>query len=274
MKTFYSILSAVINPVSGEKISLGLLLTNGNTSFFDYSDSRLSLLSSLIDKESKKFIRQYLKSIENVIAKIDINQDQFTILDEVGKNLIMNETYIEYLSIYNQNVISFSKPHSIDIEVNEIVFSNLFSKFIDEETKVKTDCKSNIQLVKTNFFPKVSEHFLIEKEFTSINFSQIILPITIDIIGKNDHYVMGQFFDLEKSIYHIKNDYYDYHQMDEILKTAKKFLISSEPLKDKYPQQHYFWNEIRKQKGNTYLDISETEMIEEYAKEHQVSPVI
>jgi hypothetical protein len=93
MNTFYSILSAVINPVSGEKISVGLLLSDGNRSLFDFSENRLSLLNSLVDKETKKFIRQYLKSIDTVLNKIDINQDQLTILDETGKtSWLMNPT--------------------------------------------------------------------------------------------------------------------------------------------------------------------------------------
>jgi hypothetical protein len=146
MNTFYSILSAVINPVSGEKISVGLLLSDGNRSLFDFSENRLSLLNSLIDKETKKFIRQYLKSIDTVLNKIDINQDQLTILDEAGKNLVVNEPYIAYLSVYNQNVISFSNPVSIDVKVEEQVFIALFSKFIDDETNVKSHIKSHFQL--------------------------------------------------------------------------------------------------------------------------------
>jgi hypothetical protein len=145
MKTFYSILSAVINSVSGEKISLGLLLSDGNKSIFNFSENRLSLLSSIVDKDTRKFIRQYLKSIENIIGKIDINHDQMTILDETGKNIIMNEQYIGYLSVYNQNVISFSNPVSITVEVNESIFAKLFSRFIDDETNLKTNYKSNIQ---------------------------------------------------------------------------------------------------------------------------------
>lgn len=137
MNTFYSILSAVINPVSGEKISVGLLLSDGNRSLFDFSENWLSLLNSLVDKETKKFIRHYLKSIESVLDKIDLNQEQLTILDEAGKNLAVNESYIAYLSVYNQNVISFSKPVSIDVKVEEQVFTALFSKFIDEETHNK-----------------------------------------------------------------------------------------------------------------------------------------
>mgnify|MGYP000872417108 FL=1 len=273
MKTFYSILSAVINPVSGEKISLGLLLSDGNSSLFDFSDSRLSLISSLIDKETKKFIRQYLKSIENVINKIDVNQDQLTIFEKEGKNLIINESYIGYLSTYSQNVISFSKPVAIDVKVEGHFFEKLFTKFIDEETVVEPSRRSSIQIIKTEFFPRVSRHFTIEKEFTPEHDKKIVLPVTIDLFGKNEIYVIGQFLDLEKSVYHIKNEYFDYHQLTEVFPKSHKFLISNEPQKTKYPQQHYFWNEIRKQKKHSYVDISELGTIEDYAINHQVVPV-
>lgn len=273
MKTFYSILSVVINPVSGEKVSLGLLLSDGNTSLFDFSDNRFSLVGSLIDKERKKFVRQYLRSVENVIKKIDVNQDQLTILDGEGKNLIINEAYIGYLSTYSQNVISFSKPVAIDVKVENSVFEALFSRFIDEETAVETSRKNSIQLIKNDFFPRVQNHFATEKEFTPEKYPKVILPITIDLFGKNEIYVMGQFLDLEKSIFYIKSDFFNYYQLAVLYSESKKFLISHEPQKDKYPQQHYFWSEIRKQKGHSFVDISELEIIEKYAEKHQVMPV-
>ena len=272
MKTFYSILSAVINPVSGEKISLGLLLADGNRSLFDFSETRLSLIGTLIDRESKKFVKQYLRSIENVINNIDINHDQLTIFEKEGKNLIINEPYIDYLSTYSQNVISFSKPVAIDVKIEKQIFETLFSKFINEETKIEQSYKSNIRILKTEFFPRVQNHFSIEKEITPEKYPKVILPVTIDLFGKNEIYVIGQFLDPEKNIYHIKNDYYDYRQLTEAYTKSKKFLISNEPQKEKYPQQHYFWKEIRSQKKHTYVDISELGIIEEYAVEHNVKP--
>jgi ribosomal protein S17 len=59
---------------------------------------------------------------------------------------VVNEPYIAYLSVYNQNVISFSNPVSIDVKVEEQVFIALFSKFIDDETNVKSHIKSHFQL--------------------------------------------------------------------------------------------------------------------------------
>ncbi len=273
MKTFYSILSAVINPISGEKISVGLLLSDGNRSLFDFSENRLSLLNSLIDKETRRFIRQYLKSVETVLCKIDISQDQLTIFDEAGKNLLVNEPYISYLSIYNQNVVSFSKPVSIEVKVEEQVFTTLFSRFIDDETNLKSHLKNHFQVIKSDFLPQIREYYSIEKEITPDRFRQILLPVSIDLLGKNDRHVSGQFFDLEKSVYHIKNDWFDYNQVNKVIKPGKKFVISAEPEKSKFPQQHYFWKELRKIKAHTFLDVSNLEEIKEYAKKHDVKPV-
>lgn len=272
MKTFYSILSAVINPSTGEKISLGLLLSDGNQSRFSFSENRISLLNDLLDKETRRFIRQYLKSIENVIEKIDINEMQTSIFEETGKNVIVNEPYIAYLNVYNQNVIAFSKPVSIDVAVNDQIFSTLFGKFIDETTP-KTNIRKNILIVKTEFLPRVKPYYTIEKELSTSDYPNLVLPVTIDLFGKNEDFVMGQFFDLEKHLNFIKNDYYDYQQVQQIIKTGKRFTISSEPDKAKYPQQHHFWQEIRKQKGVTYVNINELDTIEAYAKEHGVVPV-
>ena len=273
MKTFYSILSAVINPSTGEKISVGLLLSDGNRSEFSFSDNRLSLLNGLLDKETRRFIRQYLKTIENVIEKIDINEMQTSIFEETGKNVIVNEPYISYLNVYNQNVIAFSKPVSIDVPVNDQIFSALFGKFIDHETTPKTNIRKNILIVKTEFLPRVKPYYSIEKELSTSEYPNLILPVTIDLFGKNEDFVIGQFFDLEKNVNFIKNDYFDYQQVKETIKTGKRFAISSEPEKNKYPQQHYFWNEIRNQPEITYVDINELEIIEDYAKEHGVVPV-
>jgi hypothetical protein len=273
MQTFYSILSAVINPSTGEKISLGLLLSDGNQSLFHFSDNRLTLLNDLLDKETKKFVRLYLKSIENIIEKYDVNQNQLTIFEETGKNVIINEPYIAYLSAYNQNVITFSRPVLIDIPVNQEIFSSLFVKFIDNESNIKSGVQKNIQIVKTEFLPKIRNFYSVEKEMTPLDFPNLILPVTIDFMGMNDEYVIGQFFELEKSINFIKSDYFDYQQIKETIQPGKRFIISSEPEKIRYPQQHYFWDEIRKQQDCTYLDINELEEIESYAIQHGVKPV-
>ena len=101
---------------------------------------------------------------------------------------------------------------------------------------------------------------------------RIILPVTVDLFGKNEIHVMGQFFDLEKPIKNIKADMFDYQQVATIYKKSKKFIVSSEPDKIIQAEKHHFWSAIRKQRSHTYVDISEIEIIEQYAKEHNVVP--
>ncbi len=62
--------------------------------------------------------------------------------------------------------------------------------------------------------------------------------------------------------------------LKEALGEAKGFLISSEPNKNKFPSQHDIWNSIRNWNDSEYIDISESQKIEDYATQHGVVPLI
>jgi hypothetical protein len=273
MKTFYSILSAVINPSTNENLSLGLLLSDGNNSFFSYSRNRFSILKEMIQPEKKKFIDSYLKSIKKIIDKVDINEIQSTILIEEGKNIIVNEKYIDYLSVYNNNVITFSKPVSIDVEVRPEIFDKLFARFISEETLPMPKASSDINFLKSDFCLKVNKYFSIDKTFTHSDSPKLLLPVTIDLFGQNKIPVMAQFLDLSKKTNFIKSDLYDFQLVSEMFRNGKKFVISSEPDKVKFAEQHYAWSVLRKIKKFEYIEHDEIGKIEEYASMHNVVPV-
>jgi hypothetical protein len=113
MKAFYSILSAVINSVSGEKISLGLLLSDGNTSIFNYSNNRLSLVNSIVDNESQIINFNDCQEINNEVLEI-LNLNNVSISGGIGFNfgipffllavakfrpgISRNRTYINYIN--------------------------------------------------------------------------------------------------------------------------------------------------------------------------------
>lgn len=119
-----------------------------------------------------------------MIEKIDINEMQTSIFEETGKNVIVNEPYIAYLNVYNQNVNAFSKPVSIDVAVNDQIFSTLFGKFIDLETTPKTNIRKNILIVKTEFLPRVKPYYTIEKELSTSDYPNLVLPVTIESYAK------------------------------------------------------------------------------------------
>ena len=274
MNTFYSIVSATINPHTNEKISLGLVLSDGRKSLFSFSGNRLSIVKSIVSKEQYLFIRDYLNSFDRIIDRIDKNPEKQISLEDLEDKIIINEPYFDYMSIYGQNIITVSKPTVIDINVNDNNYKKLFFKFIHSEEEPESKAKKKILQVKDSFLDKVSDHFSIEKELLPKEHKGLKLPVTVDMFGKNEQNVIGQFIDLERNLHHIKSDYLDFRQICENISYNKLFLITNEPDKKRLPYQHDFWQLIREENQNKYsfTDISEVETIYEYAKEHGVKP--
>lgn len=274
MKTFFSILSIPIRPESGEQIALGLIMSDGESSIFQYSSNKLNILNHLISKEQIKFIRKYLRAINNIINKVDINDYEIIPFPLDQKNLVINEPYIDYLSIYNKNVLTFSKPVKIDLPVIQETYNKLFEKFIDQQPDIfyRDQITSNVTRVREDFIPSIKQYFTTDCEISEKQFPGIIIPVTVDLYGKNEHPVFAQFVDLERKINYIKNDYYDLKVLKEAISTCHSFLITAEPIKDKFPVQHDIWNHIRASRIHENIDISEVERIREYAIEHNVTP--
>lgn len=76
MKTFFSIFSVVLNPLTSEKVSLGLLLSDGNTSLFEYSSNRLTVIKSLLEPNQYTFIKNYFRSVNKSIERDEQNDTQ------------------------------------------------------------------------------------------------------------------------------------------------------------------------------------------------------
>lgn len=99
------------------------------------------------------------------------------------------------------------------------------------------------------------------------------MPVKIDLFGTNERPVFAKFFDFERQVNHIKNDYFDLNQLQEVLAKAKGFIVSVEPNNLHFPVQHQVWDTIRMNQNAEYVDVSEIEKIHEYAVKHGVGPV-
>ena len=119
MKNYYSIIFASIRPEIEEKISIGLLFWNETKKYFEYSNKKLSLSGNLFSDNSYILLKDSLTNIEHTIDLKDKSLDK---------------DYIDYLSKYNQNVLKWTSPKIIDLDVNKDNFKKLFSKLIDNST--------------------------------------------------------------------------------------------------------------------------------------------
>lgn len=99
------------------------------------------------------------------------------------------------------------------------------------------------------------------------------MPVKMDLIGKNEREVFAQSIDMSKSFRSIENGIADLLHINRAISDAKQFIISSEPPKS-IEINHRIWNNIRNAKEFEYFDISEFDIISNYAQKHGVAPLL
>lgn len=277
MKTFYSILSLNIKPEINERLSLGMIMISGEKVHFHYSKTKLTILQRLVSKDVSTAALNYLKMIERSVAsnvRLNKSLDEMDIqLDNKYKH-IFNDKYIQYLSRYNNNLITFTNTNYLDIEGTKEIFQTLFSKLVDDSAFEEPEEKNKIiGCFKKEYFPRVKSYFSIEKKIDSTLYPLLLTPVKMDLMGKNKIEVFAQTFDFEKELRSIEYNVGNLLQIIRAIPMAKQFVIGYEPSKQN-KINHRVWNNIRKSSDFDYVDISESERIEDYAKTHGVTPLL
>jgi len=274
MNTFYTILSVPIRPEIDEKLSVGLLIVSGNELFYNVSETKLNIVKKLVNANSYKIIQDSLKHISKSIkheAPID-SKKQLMIINKSDK---FNSSYIDYLSRYNNNLLSLSSPKPIEVKASKDLFNKLFLKFVDESGVVPSSVQKEVHLIesfKKEYLPTVKEYFNIEKEISFSDYPGLLMPVKIDLMGKNEIEVFAQTVNMDKNLRSVQLDISDLLLIQKAIPKAKQFLISQEPDKNNV-ENHNVWNNIRQYKELEYVDISEVEKIKNYAVKHCVKPL-
>lgn len=278
MAAYYSIISAQIRPEIQEKVSIGFLLIGEGKVFFNFSKNKLSAVKGLIPDSSFKLLRDSLRNIEStVLIENTKEQSQLLITESLKKNSFSIE-HINYLSRYNNNILSLSGPKKIDLLPTEEIFFKLFKKFIDDSETVTPEIKyNNIESFKAENKVQLSKHFNIDREFTVNEIPNLIAPVRVDLLGRNEIPVYVQAVDLDRIVYHIENDLAQLAFLklafEELNQNAKGFVLTREPDK-KEQKQHDIWKQLRSNKQFEYIDLSEPEKVLQYAEAHNVIPLI
>jgi len=218
----------------------------------------------------------YLKMIENAVYSNKLQNQSSELLNLKVENKydrIFSKQYLDYLGRYNNNLISFGSTNFLDLEATEQVFQTLFVKFIDKSAYDFIDDKKRvIDIFKKEYYPKVKTYFNIEKEIDSTDYSGLITPVKIDLMGKNEIEVFAQSIDFEKKIQSIEFNFGSLLQLNRAFPNSKQFILGYEPNKQ-IEINHRTWDNIRALSDFEYVDISEAEKIEEYAISHGVTPL-
>lgn len=277
MKTFYSILSVPTRPTVNEQVSIALFVKQGEEVFFQFSASKLKVVKQLIPESAFNLLNSYLKNIEKSIgAQVYSNGSLDLVSNLDGKEL--NESYFEYLAKYSNNLISFSRPQAIDIDMSSEMGNRLFEKFIFdlEETPIEKE-PTTYQKVKRTLFPKIKGTVNLDYRLTNDLIPELMTPSEVNIIGRNGLPVAAQTFEFDLRAYNLESNLAHYVTVIKALELntgqkGKFFAIGTEPSKRDFPKQHRTWSIINKSSFMEYVPLSETEKIESYIDSKGVQP--
>lgn len=276
MKTIYSILYVTLNTALNEKVSIGLLMSDGKYDRFRFSADKLLALKGIIEPERYNLVKGYLKSLE---SDINVAGDEKVVFENKAlKNNWVNEGYISYLSRYSNNLIQFSEPKTIDILFSPENYKRIYEKYIyafDQKIE-EVFVESIFTKVKQELYPKITNRVNLDFALDSSHFENLFAPIEVNFIGINGMPVAGQTIDFDKKHHFLENDIARFVSLTKAIELegkekGKYFVLGHEPDK-KDDKNHLLWEQIKDSKFLEFVDVNDVDRVEEYIEKHEVKP--
>ncbi len=274
MKTFYSILYCSIRPNVNERVSIGLLVASESKVYFSYSQEKLLIIKPLLSSEAYNLIKTNLKSLTKIYSEC---MNDF-IIDSFKGHALFRDDYISYLSRYSNNLLTYSAPANIDIQLSQIVFNKLFEKFVFGIPSAQEKVKPVVEIVKRRLAKTISNHVAFDVELDKTRIPGLIVPAKVWFIGKNEVEVTGEVKDFNTQVHTLQQQLNAHLFLIEKLKDTpegkhgKFFMIADEPSKQ-MKENHSLWESIRNANILDIVPTSEIQRIEDYMDEHGVEPI-
>lgn len=268
--TYFTVIKVPISFEAGEFLAVGLLMVDGDGVELRFSERKLKLLKDLISPDQMELARTRIRSLI---------QAQKQVRTELGGSYVPEEfslSYLQYLSRYSNNILVFSEPVKIESKDGGLT-EILYAKFVDAfEAPIKTKEKPIKQKVRARFSKKSVERLVWDFEITQDLLPAMpVVSIKSHFAGMGDGLVLGDSFDFQTP-YHLLLAHLSPLQLVARSvapgKLQKAYIIGKEPAKA-LEKNHKQWQMLRSSRYLEYVDLSETEKVEEYLEKQQVSPV-
>ncbi|CAH8295704.1 hypothetical protein EV196_10818 [Mariniflexile fucanivorans] len=278
MNTFFSIMYLTLNASLKEKISIGIIMANGEDVKFKISDTKLGIVKQLIPNQNYSFLKSYFKNLNNDLNSSFENNDLLNLKNDISHKWI-NEKYFSYLNRYSNNIVKFSEPRAIDIAFDEITFLKLFEKYIfnyDEELVIKEPKNDIVNIVRTKLYSKIRSKVNLDAIINPNDFKELISPVNVNFIGENGQIVAGQTIDFSKRYVDLERDLTKYISFTKAVDYEKGgghyFLVGNEPKKKLAKKNHAIWKHIYESNIVDYVPLNETDKIKDYIDLKGVHP--
>lgn len=256
MKSFYSLVKIAPNSLSDDNLTIGIILSDNNGYQYKFSKEKKLISKSLVSVDNS--IIDFLElEISKKIDEANLNIDKSKI-ELFDYNQILSSSYFDYLSIYSNGILKFSKPNHIAGNINDNQFLELYKLFVDSTDeiiakRVKTIDKLFNERINTNLIERVKDRVHINFKFDS-NLIPTINSFEIDCIGLNGNFVGAKSLPFTQSKDVLQKNIQTYisviahlsKENNKNLANNKFFLIADSPDTIKHTAETKFWNQLYK----------------------------
>lgn len=215
MKTNYSIVRFISNPLSRENIAFGLIMESSNKLMFRFSDEKLDFIYKLSPSNAK--LIQY--NISKIKASLHAPSNNDKVL--IGVDGIFDFEYLERLSSYNNGLVQFDKPTSINLEFNDEKFNSFFDKYISlnlqKESIVKPIDTRFHDAIKKSFYAPLKSHIDVDLTIKKKEIPSLYFNYHLDGLGVNGavYSVKAIDFNSNKSLSQIQKDISEFESFNQ-----------------------------------------------------------
>ena len=233
MKSYYSIIRFVNNPLSKENLAIGMIVISGGKVFYKFSKDKINLTHK-INSYNTNLLEYTIDKISTFI-NVQLKEEVSLFSREISVNL----EYLNRLSIYNNGFLQFDKPSIINLEFDESKFSNFFQKYIElnlRESKKAVIDRSFKRTIENVFHKPLTNVIDLDYKIKKEQIPNLFFDYTLDGIGVNGSVYSLKSIDLnsEKPIDSFRRDISDLESLNYRIN-----LFSKENDLDSDHNQHY-----------------------------------
>ena len=283
METFYTLIKIAPNPMSGDSISIGLLVRDSNKFWIQFSDDKKSLAKKLLDKKSEVvdlIVKQFIQEIG--LANDEIKAEQIQLFN---LHNFMDSKKISHMSNYFNGIVRFSPPLFLNDSLDQDKFEKLFKLLIDKNfSKEKDNSDTGKQAfqdrIESKLIKRVENKVHTNLYLTSKELPGLYYNFNIDCIGKNGSLIGAKSISFDKSYETIDKDLSHYLALIPLLKSKypstsndEFYVIADEPT-GVSSREHKLWVNLSQNPSILLLNSDESGKVADEIEEHQAKPFL
>lgn len=257
MKSFYSLIKIAPNEMSGDSLTIGIILSNQNVLKVKFSKAKKQISKSILSS-SASFVDFVEKEIQ-----IKVREQNKLALESKGELFDfqphLDANYFNYLSKYSNGLLKFSSPTLIAESIDDSMFEKLFRLLVDstisdekERNETKKIERIFYEKVDTRLISKVKDTVHINQTFDRKMVPTLFNTFQLECVGLNGTLIGAKALPFTQSRETLQKSVNTYISVIAHLTSKYKksldannfYLIADQPKKT--TSEYKFWRQLYK----------------------------